>query len=57
MDGATRASVALTLGEQQEIWELALGSPILARPDPNLSRCSSSRMELFPGTARGMCAE
>ena len=35
--GATRVSVALTVGEQQEIWELRhSASPILARLDPNL---------------------
>jgi FAD/FMN-containing dehydrogenase len=35
--GATRVSVALTLGEQQEIWELRhAASPILSRLDPAL---------------------
>jgi FAD/FMN-containing dehydrogenase len=35
--GATHVSVALTLGEQREIWELRhAASPILARLDPNL---------------------
>jgi FAD/FMN-containing dehydrogenase len=35
--GATQVSVALSLGEQREIWELRhAASPILARLDPNL---------------------
>jgi FAD/FMN-containing dehydrogenase len=35
--GATQVSVALSLGEQREIWELRhSASPILARLDPNL---------------------
>jgi FAD/FMN-containing dehydrogenase len=35
--GATHVSVALTIGEQREIWELRhAASPILARLDPNL---------------------
>jgi FAD/FMN-containing dehydrogenase len=35
--GATLVSVALTIGEQREIWELRhAASPILARLDPNL---------------------
>lgn len=35
--GATYVSVALTLGEQREVWELRhAASPILARLDPNL---------------------